>query len=112
MECYFLAQPSDRPSMAVLVKTSGPPENVTPTVASIAKAVDPTVLPEIQLMKSAFQQKMQGPQYSALSVSLLAFVALLLACVGIVGLVASWVRAAHQGNRDCAWPWAPVPRTS
>ena len=31
---------------------------------------------------------MQGPQYSALSVSLLAFVALLLACVGIVGLVA------------------------
>ena len=39
-------------------------------------------------MKSAFQQKMQGPQYSALSVSLLAFVALLLACVGIVGLVA------------------------
>ena len=88
VECYFLAQPSDRPSMGVLVKTSGPPENVTPTVASIAKAVDPRVLPEIQLMKSAFQQKMQGPQYSALSVSLLAFVALLLACVGIVGLVA------------------------
>ena len=88
VECYFLAQPSDRPSMGVLVKTSGSPENVTPTVASIAKAVDPRVLPEIQLMKSAFQQKMQGPQYSALSVSLLAFVALLLACVGIVGLVA------------------------
>lgn len=88
VECYFLAQPSDRPSMGVLVKTSGPPENVMPTVASLAKAVDPRVLPEIQLMKSAFQQKMQGPQYSALSVSLLAFVALLLACVGIVGLVA------------------------
>jgi predicted permease len=88
VECYFLAEASDRPSMGILVKTSGPPEGLMPTLTSIAKAVDAKVLPEVLLMKSSFRQKLQGTQYSALSVSLLALVARLLACLGIVGLVA------------------------
>jgi predicted permease len=87
VECYFPAQPTDRPSMGVLVKTSGPPEGLTPTLTSIAKAVDPRVRPDVQLMKDAFRRKLQDTEYSALSVSLLATVALLLACLGIVGLV-------------------------
>jgi len=39
-------------------------------------------------MKSAFRRKLQGAEYGALCVSVLGFVALLLACLGIVGLVA------------------------
>jgi predicted permease len=87
-EAYFLADAPDLPSMVALVRTSGRPEVLASTLASIAKAIDPKVLPEVQLMKSGFQRSLQGTEYSALSVSLLAFVALLLACLGIVGLVA------------------------
>jgi predicted permease len=87
-EAYFLAGVPDLPSMTVLVRTSGLPEALVPTLASIAKAIDPGVFPEVQLMKISFQRSLHGTEYSALSVSVLAMVALFLACLGIVGLVA------------------------
>jgi predicted permease len=87
MEGYFLAGPSDMPLLNVLVKTSGAPEGVLPTVASIARSIDPKIFPEVQMMKSAFNKRMQAAEYSALTVGVLGFTALLLACLGIVGLV-------------------------
>ena len=39
------------------------------------------------MMKSAFNKRMQAAEYSALTVGVLGFTALLLACLGIVGLV-------------------------
>lgn len=87
VEIYRLAEGDLRP-MVVLLKTSGPPEGLIQSVASIAKTIDPRLFPEVQLMKSAFRQNLQNSAYGALSVSLLGFVALLLACIGIVGLVA------------------------
>jgi predicted lysophospholipase L1 biosynthesis ABC-type transport system permease subunit len=98
-EAYFLADAADMPSMVVLVKTSGRPEELASTVASIAKAVDPKVIPEVQLMNTSFQQRLRGTQYSALSVSLLALVALFLACLGIVGLIAY---AVSQRTKEIA----------
>jgi len=86
-EAYSLAGESDMAAAAVLVATSGRPESSVSSVAAIAKGIDPKVLPEVQLMKRSFEQKLQGTAYSALAVSLLALVALLLACLGIVGLV-------------------------
>jgi predicted permease len=88
VELYQLADVDDPPSMVVLVKTSGPPEGLISSVASIAKAIDPKVFPEVQLMKSSYRRKLQSAEYGALCVSLLGFVALMLACLGIVGLVA------------------------
>ncbi|SPE43613.1 conserved membrane hypothetical protein [Candidatus Sulfopaludibacter sp. SbA3] len=87
------------PSMAVLVRTSGRPEQLASTLASIAKAVDPEIVPEVQLMNASFQQRLRGTQYSAMSVSLLALVALLLACLGIVGLIAY---AVSQRTKEIA----------
>ena len=87
-EAYFPAGAADMPWMVVLVKTSGPPEDVARSLASIAKAADPEIVPEVQLMKTSFQNRLRGSQYSAVSVSVLALVALFLACLGIVGLVA------------------------
>jgi predicted permease len=98
-EAYFLADAGDMPSMVVLVKTSGPPEELASTLASIAKAVDPKIIPEVQLMNTSFQQRLRGTQYSALSVSLLALVALCLACLGIVGLIAY---AVSQRTKEIA----------
>jgi ABC-type antimicrobial peptide transport system permease subunit len=87
VEVYQLAAPSMLSSMVLLVRTSAAPEGILPTVASIAKGIDPKVFPEVQLMKNSFQEKVKAAKYGALAVSLLGFVALLLACVGIVGLV-------------------------
>src|SRR5258706_1579326 len=74
--------------MGVVVRTTAPPEGVAPMVASIVKSIDPKLFPEVQLMKQAFQQKLQTAEYSVVSVSVLGLVALLLACIGVVGLVA------------------------
>lgn len=82
--------------MVVLVRTSSPPESLLPVVVSVANATDPRLTPEVQLMDS-FRGKLRIAQYSAMSVSLLGLVALLLACAGIVGLVAY---AVSQRTRE------------
>jgi predicted permease len=87
VEIYQLAAADILPSMVVLVKTAGPPEALVPFAASLAAAIGPKLVPEVQLMKSAFRGKLQTAEYSALAVGLLGLVALLLACAGIVGMV-------------------------
>jgi predicted permease len=88
VEIYRLAREDALPAMVVLVKTSGPPEDLLSSVAAVARAVDPRLFPEVELLKSAFRRKLQASEYAALTVSVLGFAALFLACVGIVGLVA------------------------
>jgi predicted permease len=88
VEVYLPIELSDLPSVAVLVKTLAPPEGLAPSVASIARTLDPNIFPEVQLLKTLFRRKLQMVETGTLAVSLLGFVALLLACLGIVGLVA------------------------
>jgi predicted permease len=87
VEVYQLAQPDLMPSMVALVRTSAPPEGLVRPVGSIAKSIDPRLVPEVQLMKSAFRGKLQTAESSAVAVIVLGLIALLLACAGIVGLV-------------------------
>lgn len=87
-EAYFLATEADSHSMVILVRTSASPETLVPTLSSLAKALDPSVMPNVQLMKNSFQRRLQGTQYGVLSVGILAVVALFLACLGIAGLIA------------------------
>jgi predicted permease len=87
VESYYLAADADLSSMVVLLRTVGPPEGLVPFVASVARSIDPAIFPAVQLVKSSFQRKMEGAGYAAMSVSVLGFVALLLASLGIVGLV-------------------------
>jgi predicted permease len=88
VEAYLAPEPADWAAMSELVKTSGSPEALAPSKATIARAVDPKVRPEIDLMRSGFNRRLESTRSSALAVSLLGLIALLLACLGIVGLVA------------------------
>ncbi|HXS97827.1 MAG TPA: FtsX-like permease family protein [Candidatus Limnocylindrales bacterium] len=98
-EAYFLAGAADIPSMVILVKASGRPEELAPALASVVKAVDPEIIPDIELMKTFFQNRLRGSRYSALSVSVLALIALFLACLGVVGMVAY---AVSQRTKEIA----------
>jgi predicted permease len=88
VEVYLPIEMSDLPSVFVLVKTSALPEDLARSAASTAKATDPSTFPEVQLLKSGFRRKLRSAEYSALAVSVLGFIAHLLACLGIVGVVA------------------------
>jgi predicted permease len=87
VEAYFPVEAVHLPSMAVLVKTMGPPDGLLLSVAAVARALDPDLFAETQLLKTAYREKLQETEKSAMAVSLLGLSALLLACLGIVGLV-------------------------
>ncbi len=88
VESYYLAAGEDLPFLSVVVSTTGPVDSVASSVASIARGVDPKVFPNIKVLKTAFSQQFQGLERSAMAVGVLGIAALLLACLGIVGLVA------------------------
>jgi len=87
-EIYHAAQPADMPGMFVVVKAAGAPADLVPAVKSIIENLDPKIVPEIRLLKWAYEQDMVGPKRAALMVSLLGMVAALLAALGVVGLAA------------------------
>ena len=97
VEVYFPLAAVDLPSTFVLVKTHTSPEEIARPAAVIAKSLDADIFPETQLLKTSFRRKVQSAEYSAVSVSVLGCVALLLACTGIVGLVSF---AVSQRTRE------------
>ena len=88
VEMYYLASANELPSLVAIVRTTGSPEAVAPLAAAAAKALDARIFPDVRLVKTAFAGKLRETEISALSVTLLGISALLLACLGIVGLVA------------------------
>ena len=88
VEAYFAARPADMPSMVMLVRASGPPKGLAPFVASIARSADQAIFPEVTLLGTSYSQRIRQAEMTAAGVALLGGSALLLACLGIVGLVA------------------------
>jgi predicted permease len=88
MELYRLASEGDFPGMALMVRTNGPSEAVVAAVSDAAKGLDPNLAPRVLLLKDQFQQRLGDVEQGALAVSLLGLIALIVASLGIVGLVA------------------------
>ncbi len=87
-QVYYPTDPADLPGMTVVLKTSASAEPLVPIVVSILKAMDPKVVPAVEMLTTSLRRKLRTAQYGALAVSVLGLAALLLACCGIAGIVA------------------------
>ena len=86
VEIYQLAD-ADLSPMVVMVRTSAPPEGMLRPVSAATKAIDPLLFTDVQLMKDSFHAKLRLSEYAALAASVPGVIALLIACLGILGLV-------------------------
>ena len=97
VQAYFPIETSDLPAIYLLVRTSLSPQDLAKSALAATRALDPNTFPEVQLLSSAFREKLRGAEYSTLAVSVLGSIAQLLACLGIVGVVAY---AVSQRTRE------------
>lgn len=88
VEAYFPIDQSVLPGLSMLVKTANRPEDSLRSIGARVSPVDRDVIARVQLLSTAFEHKQDQARLTAMGVTLLGLSALLLACVGIVGLVA------------------------
>jgi predicted lysophospholipase L1 biosynthesis ABC-type transport system permease subunit len=81
-------EPGDQTALNILVRTAAAPQDLARAAVAAARAMDAETVPEVQLLSSAFRTRLEGAEYSAWAVSVLSFIAHLLACLGIAGVVA------------------------
>jgi predicted permease len=87
-EQYWAAQPDDMPEMAIMVRTAGAPDSLPPIAKSISESLDPRLFPEIRPLQGLYHDYVFMVEKVAAVVSLIGMVAVLIAGIGIVGLVA------------------------
>jgi predicted permease len=87
VQAYFPIEEANWPSLSLLVKTAGSPNDFARSAGVLARGLDSNTHPSLELLSRAFRTNLQGAEYSALAVSALGTVAQVLACFGIVGVV-------------------------
>ena len=87
-EQYWAAQPDDMPDMVVLARTAGAPDSLPPVAKSISESLDAKILPEIRQLKLLYHDKVSGIEKATTAVGFIGLVAVLVAGIGIIGLVA------------------------
>jgi putative ABC transport system permease protein len=87
VEQYWPILDENWPDMTLVVKVAGEPGNLAPTAKSISESLDPKIFPEIRPLKTLYRDNVKVIEQIAAVVSLIGLVAVLLAGVGIVGLV-------------------------
>ena len=88
LELYSPAQLEDMNAMSIILKSSGAPDDLIPMLKSMVQSLDSRLFPDITLLKSSFHEHMQSAEQLALLMSLIGVAAMLLAALGILGLVA------------------------
>jgi predicted permease len=85
---YMPMGESKMDSATMLVRTSQAPRFVLSMVTDLARAADPALSPQVQAVETALQDRMSDSQKFATVVSGLGSLALVLAAVGLYGVVA------------------------
>jgi predicted permease len=88
VEQYWPAQIEDMSDMTVMVRSAGDPGSLPPMIKSISENLDPTLFPEIREMKILYRDNvLQMVETIAETVTMIGLIAVLVAAVGIIGLV-------------------------
>ena len=88
VEQYWPAQKADMPEMVVMVRSAGEPAGLPPMIKGISESMDAKLFPEIREMKVLYHDNvLELIENIAKAVTLTGLVALLVAAVGIIGLV-------------------------
>ncbi|KAA6461099.1 ABC transporter permease [Acidobacteria bacterium AB60] len=99
VEEYWAPQPADMPGMVLVVRTGGPAASIMPAARAISQSLAPAIFPEMRPLKGLYQDSVRHVEQLAAIVSLIGLVAVLMAGVGIIGLVAFTV---SQRTRETA----------
>lgn len=87
LEEYWLAAQEQMPGMVVIARMEGAVESLPTAARSISESLDPKLFPEIRLIKSLYADSVLQVERVAGAVTLIGLVALVLAGVGVIGLV-------------------------
>jgi predicted permease len=87
VEQYWPAQQDDMPGMVLMVRTAGSADQVAPAARSICESLNSGLFPEIRSLKLLYKDNVSIIERVAAAVSVIGMVAVMLAGVGIVGLV-------------------------
>lgn len=98
-ELYQMSDDASLPHMVLLVRTQGKPEDIAAEARTIAAGVDSGLFPNVRLLRDAFHDEVGTVEQGAMIATLMGVSAVLLAAVGLVGLVAY---AVSQKTREIA----------
>jgi predicted permease len=87
VEIYAPAQIEDMPAMSVVLRTQGAPDGLESTCKTIVQTLDAKLFPQISLLKASFDASMHSIEILVSILTGIGMLAVLLAAVGIVGLV-------------------------
>ena len=93
---YYQQRPTSRVSIVVRAQS---PQTVTTAARQIVRAIDPEVPLQMKTTDEAFDTALAGRRFSLLLIGVFSVCALLLATLGVYGLMAYVVVAAHAGDR-------------
>jgi len=86
-DAWWPATQTDLPSMVLIVRASGDPARLPIMAKTISESLDPKVFPEIRRLAVLYHDFLEPLEQIALVVTLIGFVAVALAAVGLIGLV-------------------------
>lgn len=87
VEQYWPAAEDQMPGMVVMVRMAGQLEGLPTAAKSISESLDPKLFPEIRQIRVLYADNVRGIGAAAGAVTVIGVVALVLAGVGVIGLV-------------------------
>jgi predicted permease len=87
-ECYFAITPSRMIEAVLVARVDGAPRDAVASVRAVLRGDDGHLMPSVVPLQDALEEKLEGPRQFALVASTLGACALLLAVIGLGGMVA------------------------